>query len=64
MAAKAKRLMDDYERQKRLLHPNDDPFGSEGGQKILAEYRRINQVALSKLDTGFRFMLMLGQPSK
>ncbi len=58
----AKRIMDHWEQQKRALHPDDDPFSSEAGQQILLEYRRLNRLALAKLDAGNRLRLMLGQP--
>lgn len=39
-----------------------DPMASAEAQRLLAEYRRLNRLALAKLDAGNRARLMFGQP--
>lgn len=60
--AEAKRLMDEYEKQRRAMNPDGDPFDNEAGQLFLIKYRRLNRVALNKLTAENRLRLMFGQP--
>lgn len=58
----AKQALDIYEAQERLRDPDCDPMASAEAQRLLAEYRRLNRLALNKLDKGNRARLMFGQP--
>ena len=58
----AKQTLDIFEAKELLRDPCCDPMASEKAQNLLAEYRRLNRLALDKLDKGNRFRLMFGQP--
>lgn len=54
--------LDALEAKERASDPDCDPMASAEAQRLLAEYRRLNRLALNKLDTGNRMRLMFGQP--
>lgn len=57
-----KLALDNLEAKERTRDPDCDPMGSAEAQRLLLEYRRLNRLALAKLDTGNRLRLMFGQP--
>lgn len=54
----AKNRLDEYERQYREKDPNSDPFANELMQACLAEYRRLNALAMAKLTPADKFEMM------
>ena len=56
-----KRELDAVEKSERDRDPNCDPLGGEMAQFLLIKYRRLNSLALSKLDVSDRFRLMFNK---
>lgn len=60
--ARAKCQLDALEQAESARDPDCDPMASDEAQRLLAEYRRLNRLALAKLHPGNRFRLMFDQP--
>ena len=51
--------LDAFEKSERARDPNADIWGSPEGQRLLAEYRKVNHKELDKLTVAERFELMM-----
>lgn len=51
--------LDDFEKSERARDPDGDIWGSPEGQRLLAEYRKVNRKELDKLTAEERFELMM-----